>query len=781
MTVRGGKLSGSALIWLLCACPSADKAPEVPTTGAAKSHAEVEEADPIAAAAEIAIVEPGPPPEGLEVYLDLQDKLHLADYEHHGLSIGFGTSARMKYTIGHWKTGWGKDGVDDASNAFTQVLSTHARLYLPLTSDREHTLRMRLKPLSSRSLQPILNNAALAEVPLNHGPDFAEYEVAIPAGRARAGENQLTLRFEDPLAADKSEPLALVAALRIEPKLADKGGVKRAAAVAVRAVSIGGFARKAISVVAPAALRYHVEIPKTARLSMRAGAAKGGVTLVLRVTPEGGNTTELWRGLLSDAWLLQQVPLQAYAGSVVRLEFAFEGNGSAALASPMILTDSAPPPPQRRATPQNVVVVLIDTMRADHLQPYNATTRVKTPAVAALAAQGTVFESAQAPENWTKPSVASVLTGLYPASHGTKTGDAKLSDKATLLSEVFKEAGYATASFLANGYVSDKFGFNQGWDTYTNYIREKRSSNAENVYRDAARWIDEHKKRPFFVYVQTIDPHVPYDPPEEMIQLYHPEPYHGVVSPRSTADQLGRAKLSPPKVVLNDDDRKYLEALYDGEVTYHDKYLGVFIEKLKRLGLYDKTLFVVTADHGEEFYDHQSYGHGHSLYQELIHVPWILRYPGAAPRRITDTVSTVDIAPTVLSSLGLQVPAVMEGSDRSAMIFGANAPAFSSAVSDFLDDRRSLRAGRWKLVLRGLTPTMFDLESDPHELTELDMAEHPVAARYCRVLLGQFLGAVDRGDWLNADPTGRSIELKGVDTDIDEATEAGLRALGYAR
>jgi arylsulfatase A-like enzyme len=769
------------MIWLLCACSGADKSAEAPSTGAnPKTLAEVEEDEPVGPAAEVAVVEPGPPPEGLEVYLDLQDKLHLADYEHHGLFVGFGTAARMKYTIGHWKSGWGKDGVDDASNAFTQVSATNARLIVPLTSDREHTLRMRLKPLSSRSLQPILNNAALAEVPLNQGPDFADYEVAIPAGRARAGENQLTLRFEDALASEKHEPLALVAALRLEPKSPDKAGVKRATALAVRPVSIGGFARKAISVVAPATLRYHLDIPKAGRLSLRAGAAKGGVNLVVRVTPEGGNTSELWRGLLSDAWLVQQVPLQAYEGSVVRLEFAFEGKGSAALASPMILTDSAPQAPPI-PPPKNVVVVLIDTMRADHLQPYSAATRVKTPAVAALAAQGTVFESAQAPENWTKPSVASVLTGLYPASHGTKTGDAKLSDKALLLSEVFKEAGYTTASFLANGYVSDKFGFNQGWDNYTNYIREKRNSNAENVYRDAARWIEEHKKQPFFVYVQTIDPHVPYDPPEEMIQLYHPEPYHGVVSPRSTADQLGRAKLSPPKVVLNDDDRKYLEALYDGEVTYHDKYLGVFIDKLKRLGLYDKTLFVVTADHGEEFYDHQSYGHGHSLYQELIHVPWILRYPGAAPRRISDTVSTVDIAPTVLSAVGLQVPAVMEGSDRSARVFGANASALSAAVSDFLDDRRSLRAGRWKLVLRGLTPTMFDLESDPREQTELDMAEHPVAARYCRVLLGQFLGALDRGDWLNADPPGRSLELKGVDADVDEATAAGLRALGYAR
>ena len=775
---------GAVLVtWLLCACSSGHKAPPAPELAqTASANADRESEDELSNADEISVVEPSTPPDGVQLHVDLQQIVHLADYEQQGLSIGFGTAARMKYTVGHWKTGWGKDGVDDAANAFTQVLSTNARMYVPLSSDREQTLRMRLKPILSQTVQPILNNSALSEVRLTPGSDFADYEVTIPAGKARIGENQLILRFSDPISPEKSEPLALVASIRIMPKGTPQAPTSKTASagVVVKPVLIGGYARNAIALRAPASLSYYVDIPKGGRLSMRAGAPKAEVSAVVRVTPEAGDTTELWRGLLGDAWLLQQIPLQAFEGHVVRLEIALEGKGSAALAAPMIVTDSAQIG-ARGEPPKNVVVVLIDTQRADHLQPYNQSTRVRTPAVAALAAQGTVFEAAQAPENWTKPSVASVLTGLYPASHGTKTGDAKLNDKAVLLSEALKEAGYATASFLANGYVSDKFGFNQGWDQYTNYIREKRNSNAENVYRDAARWIDEHKKRPFFAYIQTIDPHVPYDPPEELIQQYYPEPYHGVVSPRSTADQLGKAKLSPPKVTLNEEDRKYLEALYDGEVSYHDKHLGLFIERLKRMGLYEKTLIVVTADHGEEFYDHQSYGHGHSLYQELIRVPWILRYPGAAPRRVSETVSTVDIAPTVLASVGVSVPAMMEGSDRTRQIFGSGAPALSAAVSDFLDDRRSIRAGRWKLVLRGLTPTFFDLENDPRELTELDMAEHPIAARYCRVLIGQFLGALDRGDWLNANPTGRSVELKGDDAVIDEATAAGLRALGYAR
>lgn len=764
----------------LVACSRGDKAPRVADAGQEQTSA-IEEDEP-KAAAESVIVAPSEPAEGQQLFLDLQRMLHLADYEHQGVSIGFGTSARMKYTVGHWKTGWGKDGVDDAAVAFTEVTATHARLYVPLRDEGEYTLHMRVKPLMSQAVQPVLNNSPLAEMKLNKGPVFADYAVSIPAGKARVGENALLLRFGEPTGPNKTDPLAHVASIRFEPKVPGATRPKKPASASpnIRMLSVGGYARQAIALHAPASLTYYFEVPKGAKLSFRAGAPNADATAVVRIAADGENLVELWRGVLHDAWLVQQLPLDAYEGQVVRLELSMEGQGIGGFASPMIVTEqarlAAPSTP-----PKNVVLVLIDTMRADHLQPYNTATRVQTPAVAALAAQGTVFEAAQAPENWTKPSVASVLTGLYPASHGTKTGDAKLSDKAVLLGEVLKDAGYQTASFLANGYVSDKFGFNQGWDSYTNYIREKRSSNADNVYRDAAKWVEEHKKQPFFAYIQTIDPHVPYDPPQELISLYHPEPYAGPINPRSTADQLGKAKLVPPKLSLNDADRAYLEALYDGEVTYHDTYLGGFIDRLKRLGLYDNTLIVVTADHGEEFYDHQSYGHGHSLYQELIRVPWVLRYPGAPPRRISGTVGTVDIAPTVLSSVGVPVPPVMEGVDRLPQILGASTPALSAAVSDFLDDRRALRAGRWKLVLRGLTPTLFDLERDPEELTELDLGEHPVAMRYCRILLGQFLGALDRGDWLNADPPGRSVELKGDEAVIDDATAAGLRALGYAR
>jgi len=727
----------------------------------------------------------------MQVHLNLQSLLHLADVDSGGLFVDFGTPARMKYTNGHWKTGWGLDGTD-GEVTYTPAIESVARVYLPLASSEAGTLRVRVKRVGSTTLQPFLNNQALAYVALDRGRGFAEYDFPVPQGVAHAGENELLLRFgeferesdEDAFAEvdyirmlPSGVPLPLTAAADADPS-ADLPRYDRL----VRDLVAGGYKRSAITLNAPASLTYYVDVPKGAKLSLRAGAPSGKVEASVRVTPEAGRSTELWRGALTDGWLVQQVPLDMYAGSVVKLEIRALGEGVAGFASPLLLVPETPAEVTALGSkPKNAIVLLVDTLRSDRLHAYNPHTRVHTPVLDAFAAQGAVFENAQSPENWTKPAVASVLTGLYPMSHGVKGGESQLANDAVLIGEVLKQARFATATFIANGYISDRFGFNQGWDYYKNYIRERHTANAENLFRDAANWIEAHKGERFFLYVQTIDPHVPYDPPQEFLDLYQTEPYTGPIRPRATSEQLERAKLTPPKLRLNEADRAYLEALYDAEVTYHDRAFGAFIERLKRLGVYDKTLIVFTADHGEEFYDHKSWGHGHTVYQELLSVPLVLRHPASIkPQRVHELASTVDVAPTVLSSMGLAVPNVMEGVDRIPQLLGAAAPGLSVAFSDFFDDRRVVRAGRYKLILRGLTPTLFDLVSDPHEHTELDVKAHAIALRYCRILLGTFLGARDRGDWSNPDPPGRSVVLKGELAEVDDITRGGLRAIGYA-
>jgi choline-sulfatase len=546
-------------------------------------------------------------------------------------------------------------------------------------------------------------------------------------------------------------------------------------------VTVGNTKRKALQLRAPGKLSFYVDLPAEAQFGFRVGQAEGsGAKVKVRVQTEGGTEQQVYEQALSTDWHEQLISLAQFAGRLTRIDLVAEGQGAVAWSSPAIVV---PDTAVAKAEPaKNVIVLLIDTLRADRLRVYTKGSRVQTPVLDAIAAEGAVFVNSQSPENWTKPSVASILTGLYPATHGTKQSESKLPDDAIMVSEVFKKAGMATATILANGYVSDKFGFAQGWDHYTNFIRENKSTTAEKVFKEAGDWIEKNKDKRFFVYIQTIDPHVPYDPPDEFLKMYDAAEYTGQVSPRKTPDQLEKAKRNPPAVTFNERDRARLEALYDAEISYHDRHLGFFVERLKQLGLYDQSMFVVTSDHGEEFNDHGSYGHGHSVYQELLHVPLVFRRPGAVPagRRFEETVGTLDIAPTILTAAGLQVPEAMEGVDRNEHMAGRIPPLPAVAFSDFLDDRRVIRAGRYKLILNGTNATFFDLETDPGEKRELDARSHPIARRYCRMLLGQFLGAKDRGDWLSADPPRSSQRFGTQNAAIDEKTREGLKALGYA-
>jgi arylsulfatase A-like enzyme len=249
-----------------------------------------------------------------------------------------------------------------------------------------------------------------------------------------------------------------------------------------------------------------------------------------------------------------------------------------------------------------------------------------------------------------------------------------------------------------------------------------------------------------------------------------------------TGDLLEKAKRKPPQVVFDARDKRRLKALHDGEITKHDHFFGAFLERLSSLGLAEDTLIVVTSDHGEEFDDHGSWGHGHSVYQELLHVPLMFRLPNRLPAgtKVGDAVSTLDISATVTDLLDVPAMAHNEGQALVGLMFGESPSRPTVAFSDFQDDRRVITTGRWKLVLRGnLTSTMFDLVADPMEKTPLDGSAFPIGRRYSRMLLGQFLGATNRGDWLSAEQKG-GTQLQRENAEMDDTIRDQLRALGYA-
>lgn len=734
--------------------------------------------------------------------------LHLADIEHGGPYLDLGNRADAHHAMGGWRADWGPRGVDNERDY--AAIGKDARLWFHLDRVAPITLRLSARAVGTRALVAYLNGQRVGQFDFA-GEGFETLTLPVRGRAAKAGENVLRLR--SPRVRRRGGTAVSVELDAIHVQVGSTaarpagGGSPPAFRSLLRPVRAGGEERAAVVLPAGAKLRFYVDVPPEAALEMGLLGVGGSAGAGLSAQAEGGERVQLFRGEVGDGLRPQRLSLGRFAGQVVRLGIANAGPGRLAIAAPRVsVPASAGPVPPARA--KSVVLLLIDTLRADKLRVYNPRSRVQTPTLTSFAEDAVVFERAQSPENWTKPSVASILTSLAPMTHQTKEGSSRLSQRALMLSEVYKEAGFSTASFIANGYVSDRFGFDQGWDYYTNYIRESKRTEAEAVFEEALGWIERQQRRGsdqrFFAYIQTIDPHVPYDPPDEYLRLYDARPYRGRVRPRNTGNSLGEAKQHKGYYTQRDIER--LEALHDGEISYHDHYLSRFFERLAALSLERDVIFAVTSDHGEEFKEHGSFGHGHSVFQELLHVPLMVRWPaGLSARRVPWTVSTMDLAPTLLEATGVAIPEAFEGRSLLPDARGARRAGPAVAFSEKLGDRRVATAAGYKLIVRrNLSWAFFNLRQDPGERVQIDDgARHPIALRYLRGLLGQYLGAADRRHWLtsasrSAHRTGtrrgsargasargegrgrpRGQALPAQDAQMDSVVCRQLKALGY--
>ena len=330
------------------------------------------------------------------------------------------------------------------------------------------------------------------------------------------------------------------------------------------------------------------------------------------------------------------------------------------------------PEPPAAATPQpkfdHIFVWMVDTLRADKLHAYNTKTRVTTPNYDAFAADATRFEWAQVPGTWSLPSHASLLTGVYPTVHRATAHEAKLSKDVPFVAEELKKAGFKTAMFSSNGYVSGKWGFDRGWDVNRNFIRESLPNGSEYLWKTAKAWLTPIAAKKQFAYLATIEPHVAYTPRKEFLVKYWDKAYIGPdQAGRCSGVQLGLIKAG--KLKVNDNDKKYLEALHDGEISQSDAAFAAFIADLKKLGIYEKSAVVVVSDHGDQFYEHGSVGHGDTVYQELVHVPLMIRAPGVFPagKVVHADVEVMDLYATLIDLAGVKPTPAAEGTSLAPL------------------------------------------------------------------------------------------------------------------
>lgn len=331
--------------------------------------------------------------------------------------------------------------------------------------------------------------------------------------------------------------------------------------------------------------------------------------------------------------------------------------------------------------PQNVLLVTIDTLRADHLGCYGYGS-ARTPNIDRLAGESVVFDNATTAVPLTLPSHATIMTGVYPPTHGVRdNGGFYLDDRWETLAEFLKSRGFATGGFISAFVLDRRWGIAQGFEEYYDHFELSKfkmvsldsvQRRGDETLRHALEWIDRNGNRRFFAWVHFYDPHTPYDPPEPFASAFTERPF----------------------------------GLYDGEIAFVDSLIGEMRRHLEERGLLDTTLLVLTADHGESLGDHGETGHGFFIYDATTRVPLIVRAPGFAHRRIAGQVRTIDLYATICGALGLQPPAQVEGSNLVPMMKGKALlhplTAYSESYYPFYhygwSELKSLRAAGTKYI-----------------------------------------------------------------------------------
>jgi arylsulfatase A-like enzyme len=448
----------------------------------------------------------------------------------------------------------------------------------------------------------------------------------------------------------------------------------------------------------------------------------------------------------------------------------------------------------------NVAIFLIDTLQARRLNVYGYERNVTSPNIDALAAQGVLFERACAAAPWTLPSVASLLTSRFPCEHGVLSTRTRFGSGAQTLPMHLKQLGFTTIGLWANALVGPGLGFDRGYDFY----RESFTTDGEEVYA-ARRMVP---GRPFFLYIHNIEPHNPeffapkHTPGFRDVPQATRERIAGLYKQYRNATWLDFDHQRPPGTTevteVQEEGVQGLVALrdtynelYDACVRLADQRVGSAIRALQQRGEWDSTLFILVSDHGEEMHEHGGWSHDQSVYEELLHVPLIIRFPHNqyAGRRVTDLVSLVDVMPTVLDVLGKpDLVADLRGSSLMPLIRGeANRdeqsfyiPSMRHNVMSYYRPWKQQRGDVNVVVRRGDWKGIWNVERDTFELYDLltDAGEQDNLAPQQPELLAAMRQHVEA--WYETCGHRTAEGAGAVEAgQLNEQTRRNLRALGY--
>ena len=441
----------------------------------------------------------------------------------------------------------------------------------------------------------------------------------------------------------------------------------------------------------------------------------------------------------------------------------------------------------KRSTPPSLLLITIDTLRADHLGTYGYS-RPTSPRIDALASRGVVFEKAYATLPRTTQSIATILTGLYPKHHQARGLFSYLPPGNTTLAEILRERGYATRAVVSNIFLQPGKGFEQGFESYSNPRSRFDGDSAAQITAEALGLLGGLQGRPFFIWVHYLEPHWSYEPEERFVQRFDPG-----YQPSPTMRELREGRFRKGDLIFSNPlaprDREHLVACYDAEIAQVDEQVGLLLDGIPA-ALRDNLLIVLTADHGESLCEHgYCFAHGETLYDDTLRVPLIFSLPGRLPaaRVASANVSLLDVAPSILQILGLPGRPGMDGlpllpgepgsapASRRALLFAETDYQLIHSANPryFLPGAR----GRWSAVRRGALKLvtiprepaplfeLFDLTRDPGEAAPRGLEDSPEAA----ALQSDLQAWADAGEGAGGD----------LEEALTEEQKERLRSLGY--
>lgn len=606
-----------------------------------------------------------------------------------------------------------------------------APLELPLGGDavRDAThLALRVHGKAGQAIGLRIGGKRVTDARIKLADGWQTIAIPIPAGRLEVGENQLaleTLTARGPIA---------VAWIRI--------GKARPGEDDPRAAAAFDAAADAIELGKDAALVWYVTVPDGGHLV--ASVTEGCTVEVRARNSDGAFAGGALRA--NNA----RVDLTSMAGRVVALGLTARDCPRATIAAPRIAIHGPAPALRPPAPPPRYVVLwVMDTLRALSVPAFTPGARAQTPNLDELAKTSAVFRQYYVQGNESQTSHSSVWTGLYPAVHGVRLagvgGVDRIPRKVTVLAEQLAAAGYTGVATTANGFVNEWGGYARGFREYRNLMREPGANGlvlGERVVTTALGQLDRHRAERAYLFLGTVDSHYPWITRRPWIDLYSPPTYDGPFQDRAHADGLGIrvgsmgcAKVPPKREI------ERLIAIYDSTISYQDRELGRFIAQLKSWGIWDETMLIITADHGEELFEYGQCGHGSSTRDLLIRVPLLIHDPARFPGGtiIDEGAEGVDVLPTVLDAVGAPSVGAAQGRSLIPLAQGLGRGWAQPSYSSMFEYAHAMRIGRWKVrVPPSARPLVHDLVEDPIERTNL-ATTRAVERRMLTDNLGMFL------------------------------------------